>query len=210
MEITAAVRNNAAADQELPMELGRIPSAKRFCLGSPILKHPTFFKETSKNPRHLCFGAYFWGGLIFWVGFRKIHHNPFETSHDSTYKSESPEAFSTPEDFTNFSSLLGGTFCLEFLRTDLGTSPRDFFFFGKGPENEDSNLERTGPENPWLDGVRWDGDIWGSDPTNPTMVGLDPFGAGDDGFRMIQKLKQPVENALTTVFSQVVVESMYL
>ena len=54
----------------------------------------------------------------------------------------------------------------------------------------------------------WDG--IGIRSHNPTLVGLDPFVAGDDGFRMIQKLKQPVENALTTVFSQVVVESMYL
>lgn len=99
---------------------------------------------------------------------------------------------------------------VEFLRTTWDFPGIFVVFFCKGPENEDSNLERTGPENPWLDGVRWDGDIWGSDPTNPTLVGLDPFGAGDDGFRMIQTLKQPVENALTTVFSQVVVESMYL
>ena len=120
---------------------------------------------------------------------------------------------STPEDFTNFSSVLGGTFCW-ISPDDLGL-PREFcrFFFVKDLKMKIQTLnEQARKTHGWM---VWDG--MGSDTTNPTLVGLDPFSARDDGMftrkdglRMIQKLKQPVENALTTVFSQVVVESVYL
>lgn len=48
MEITAAVRNNAAADQDSPHGVGEDTIGQRFSLGSPILKHPTFQRNIKK------------------------------------------------------------------------------------------------------------------------------------------------------------------
>lgn len=146
--------------------------------------------------------------------------------HDSIYKSESPEALLYTKLYTLTSHLqisptffphlkISPTFLPFWVEhfvvnfsDDLGTSPPFFFvfFFVKDLKMKIQTLNEQAlvffGGHGWM---VWDG--IGIRSHNPTLVGLDPFGAGDDGiftrkdgFRMIQKLKQPVKNALYHCF----------
>lgn len=223
MEITAAVRNNAAADQDSPHGVGE--DTIRFSLGSPILKQPTF-QRNIQSARHLCFGEYFCGDRFFGLVFEKsiiIHlrltswlNLQIRVSRGITVHKIIYIDFA-PADFTNFFVhtwrfhrlffRFGWNILLWISRTTWGLPPRFFlFFFVKDLKMKIQTLNEQAlvffGGHGWM---VWDG--IGIRSHNPTLVGLDPFGAGDDGiftrkdgFRMIQKLKQPVKNALYHCF----------